>query len=322
MGRRFKTVKRVLRRPFEWLGITLGFLVLSSLPRKGLLAVCDFASAFMFVFDRKGRAHAHENLSIMFPGMDARRERKIVRRSYRNMARAVGHAFWTCRKAAQRAVEAGEMSREGAEFLAANKPAVTVSGHIGCWEILSQLAFLQGHSMMSVAKDIGSSAMTKLLMKARRSIGQEIVHAQGAFQSLMRGIKSGKSLGLLVDQRVSPDDGGIWVRFFGRPVPVSAAPAFFASRTKAPILVAWSRPLADGRYRCELLDCIAPEEAKDVWSATQRITHDLECVISRHPSRWVMNYNLFGTFPTPAAECCGGNVGRVERAYGRVRALA
>ena len=154
--------------------------------------------------------------------------------------------------------------------------------------------------MMSVAKDIGTRAMTALLARARRSAGQEIVPAAGAFRPLLAGIRAGKSLGLLVDQRVSPDDGGIWVRFFGRPVPVSAAPAFFASRTKTPIFVAWSRPLADGRYRCELLDCIAPEEAKDVWSATQRITHDLECVISRHPSRWVMNYNLFGTFPTPA----------------------
>ena len=58
--------------------------------------------------------------------------------------------------------------------------------------------------------------------------------------------------------------------------------------------------LADGRYRCELLDRIMPEETKDVWSATQRVTSDLERVIRRHPSRWAINYNLFGAFPTPA----------------------
>ena len=154
--------------------------------------------------------------------------------------------------------------------------------------------------MMSVAKNIGTRAMTALLARARRSAGQEIVPAAGAFRPLFAGIRAGKSLGLLVDQRVSPDDGGIWVRFFGSPVPVSAAPAFFASRTKTPIFVACSRPLADGRYRCELLDCITPEEAKDIWSATQRVTRDLERIIRRHPSRWVMNYNLFGTLPTPA----------------------
>ena len=69
-----------------------------------------------------------------------RRERLILRRSYRNMARSIGHAFWTCRNARARVEAAGEMSAAGKAWLAANNPTVTVSGHIGCWEILSQLA--------------------------------------------------------------------------------------------------------------------------------------------------------------------------------------
>jgi lauroyl/myristoyl acyltransferase len=129
------------------------------------------------------------------------------------MARTVGHAFWTCRNAVKRVEAAGEMSEAAKAFLAGNKPAVTVSGHIGCWEILSQLALLEGHRMMSVAKDIGTSGMTKLVMRARTSIGQEIVHADGAFRSLMQGIKEGKSLGLLVDQVVDVCDGGVWAEF-------------------------------------------------------------------------------------------------------------
>ena len=248
---------RAIRRPFEWIGIGLGLLVLSNMTRRGLLATCDFISAVMYRFDGRGKRLALKNLRIVRgtegDGPMTSAEEKIIKRSYRNMARTVGHAFWTCRDAAKRAAEAGELSEECRRFLAENKPAVTVSGHIGCWEILSQLAFLEGHQMMSVAKDIGTDAMTKLLMKARMSIGQEIVHANGAFRPLMNGIKSGKSLGLLVDQAVRPSDGGIWVRFFGRPIPVSAAPAFFAAKAKAPIVVAWSRPLRDGRYRCEMI---------------------------------------------------------------------
>ncbi len=153
--------------------------------------------------------------------------------------------------------------------------------------------------MMSVAKDIGTRGMTRLLMKARRSIGQEIVPADGAFRPLMAGIKAGKSLGLLVDQSVSPKHGGVWVRFFGLPIPVSAAPAFFAAKAKAPIVVAWSRPLRDGRYRCEVLDVISAEEAKDIWRTTQRCATDLERIVRRHPSRWILNYNYYGRRPQP-----------------------
>ena len=196
------------------------------------------------------------------------------------------------------------MSERCRAFLAANRPAVTVSGHIGCWEILSQLAFLAGHRMMSVAKDIGTGGMTKLLMRARRSIGQEIVPAGGAFRPLLAGLRAGKSLGLLVDQVVKPKHGGVWVRFFGRPVPVSAAPAFFAAKCGAPILVAWSRPMKDGSYRCEYVADYPPEAARDVWAMTQRCLADLERVIRRHPSCWVLNYNAFRRRPT-AEELAG-----------------
>ena len=308
----WKSVKRTIRRPFEWLGIGLGMIVLSNLPHRALLGVCDLISEVVYAFDRRGRRRALQNLRIVTGAMPAdaeyvgngipydpdKREVCIIRRSYRNMARTVGHAFWTCRDARRRVESVGEMSEATKVFLRENKPAVTVSGHIGCWEILSQLAFLEGHRMMSVAKDIGTKGMTSLLMKARTSIGQEIVHANGAFRSLMEGLKNGKSLGLLVDQRVSPKRGGVWIRFLGRPLPVSAAPAFFAAKCKAPIVVAWSRPLKDGRYRCEFVDTMSSADARDVWRTTQRCAANLEKVIKRHPSCWVLNYNLFSAQPS------------------------
>ena len=308
--RALKRMKRRLRLPFEWLGIALGLLIFSNLTHKGLFRLCDFVSAVMYRFDGKGRRRSLANLRVVLGKIGSngilppaavydptRREELIIRRSYRNMARTVGHAFWTCRNAAARVKSSGEMSEAGRKFLLENKPAVTVSGHIGCWEILSQLAFLEGHSMMSVAKDIGTGGMTRLLMKARKSIGQEIVHADGAFRPLMQGIKEGKSLGLLIDQVVDTKNGGVWVRFFGVPIPVSAAPAFFSAKGRAPIVVAWSRPLKDGRYRCEIVATYGPDEARDIRGMTQRCIHDLERVIRRHPSAWVLNYNFYRNVP-------------------------
>ena len=315
MSRLRKRIKRSLRVPFEWIGIVLALVIIVPLSRRALFGFCDVLSRVMYRFDGRGRRLALANLHVIRgtctgaegteafnpkrgPYRPTPDEERIIRRSYRNMARSVGYAFWTLARARARCKETGEMASEVTAFLKANKPAVTVSGHIGCWEILSQLAFLEGHTMMSVAKDIGTRGMTRLLMAARRSIGQEIVSADGAFKPLMAGIRAGKSLGLLVDQRVSARRGGIWIRFFGRPMPVSAAPAFFAAKAKAPIIVAWSHPLKDGRYRCEILDTISPDEARDVWGTTQRCAKDLEKIIRRHPSCWVLNYNYFRQSPT------------------------
>ena len=154
--------------------------------------------------------------------------------------------------------------------------------------------------MISVAKDIGTPAMTELLMKSRKSIGQEIVHADGAFRPLYEGLKGGADVGLLVDQVVRPEDGGVWVEFFGRPVPVSVAPAFLAAKTHATIVVAWSRPLKDGTYRCEYVNLYPWQKGTDVWRRTQDCILDLEHVIRRHPSCWVLNYNYFRKTPKDA----------------------
>lgn len=295
MNRKFKIMFRKIRVPFIWVGIALALMVFSFLPRKVLFFVCDLLSGVYYLFDKRGRFYAEDNLNTIFgeKKLSDSAKRKIIRRSYRNMCRTVGHAFWTTFNAKKRVMKYGEMCEAGKKFLSENKPAITVSGHIGCWEILSQLAFLEGHRMMSVAKKIGTGKMTELLMKSRTSIGQEIVPADGAFKTLMQGLKDGKSLGLLVDQRVAVDKGGMWIEFFHRPIPVSAAPAFFSAKSKAPIVVAWSRPLKNGAYRCEVVKSYSASEARDIWGMTQKVAWDLEAVIRRHPSAWVLNYGYF-----------------------------
>ena len=310
MSRRAKRFRRVLLVPVEWIGIALGLCIVPWLSRRGLFCLCDVLSALMYFLDRRGKRRALENLRIVrgrCTGLEGKfdfdpdkadyrptqAERLVIRRSYRNSARSVGYAFWTCVRAKARCAATGVMDVRTKAFLAANKPAITVSGHLGCWEILSQLAFLEGHRMISVAKDIGTHGMTALLMWTRRSIGQEIVSAQGAFKPLMAGLQGGRSLGLLVDQSVSRKKGGIWIMFFGRSMSVSPAPAFFAAKTKRPIIVAWSRPLKDGRYRCTFLAEHSPEEARDIRGLTQKIADEFAAVIRRHPSCWILNYNYY-----------------------------
>lgn len=294
-----KRVKHALRRPFEWLGILLGMAVMSSMTHRMLFGFCDFMSMVMWRFDRRGRELALRNLEAVYGrAVPAGRAEKIVRRSYRNMARTVGHVFWTSRRARARAEAVGEFDVRCRELLAANRPLVTVSAHLGCWEILSQLVFLEGHRMVSVAKDIGTPAMTRLLMRSRKSIGQEIVHADGAFRPLMQALKDGADVGLLVDQAVDPKAGGVWVKFFGRPMPVSAAPAFLSAKAKTGMIVAWSRPLKDGRYRCEFVNYYPYGRGVDIWRRTQECVRDLEGVIRRHPSCWVLNYRYFRKEPT------------------------
>lgn len=313
---RNRKFKEKMLAPVEWVGIGLALAVVPWLSRRALLGLCDLLSRIFFFFDRRGKRRALENLRILrgerrdlldIFGFDpdrakfapTPRERLVLLRSYRNMTRTVGYILWTMRKPRERCQESGSLSGSAVRFLREHRPVVTVSGHLGCWEQPSQLAFLEGHRMMIVSKPIGTARMTKLLFGARRAIGQEIVPVEGALRALLQGLREGKSLGLLVDQSVAPKRGGVWVRFCGVPMSVSAGPALFAAKGKVPIAVAWSRPLAGGRCRCEVVDVISAAEARDLWATTQRCARDLERLVRRHPSSWVLNYNYFSNRPKP-----------------------
>ena len=300
--------------PVEWIGIALGMCIIPWLSRSMLYAVCDFLSALIYFFDRRGKRRALENLRIVrgtCTGLEGtfdfdpdkadydptRAERLVIRRSYRNSTRAVAYIIWTCVWPRKRSAATCIVDERVSKFLAGNNPAVTVSGHLGNWEVLSHVVCMAEHRVLSVAKEIGMGGFTYFLRRMRRSIGQEIVFSKGAFKPLMHGLLNGKSLGLLVDQRVSHRKGGVQIVFFGRPMFVSPAPAFFAAKAKRPIIVAWARPLKDGRCFCEFLAAHTPEEARDIRGLTQRIADELGVVIRRHPSCWILNYNYFAYRP-------------------------
>ena len=197
MKRKLKRAKRVLRRPFEWLGIGLGWLVFAHVSHRMLFRICDFIAAVGYHLDRAGRELSRENLRLVMGAehLTPRREELILKRSYRNMMRTLGHVFWTSRKARARAAAVGEFAPKCIEFLDANKPAITVSCHMGCWELLSQLVYLQGRKIVSVAKDIGTPGMTEMLMKSRCSLGQTIVRAEARSIRFCRGCRRVRTWG-------------------------------------------------------------------------------------------------------------------------------
>ena len=45
MSKKLKRFKRLVRRPFEWLGIGLGWLVFAHVSHRMLFRICDFIAA-------------------------------------------------------------------------------------------------------------------------------------------------------------------------------------------------------------------------------------------------------------------------------------
>ena len=291
MGKRVKHVYRKVRRPLEWLLIWLALAMIPPLSLPSLLRLSKFVADCAYALDGRGKAVARANLRLMFGArMNPFRERALIRRSYRNMARVLVNVFWMSRNTRERLTDQVSFDPRVLDALLKNKPAIAVSAHLGNWEILSQACVASGIPMLSVAKKIGSPEMTARLIRLRSTIGQQLVPAEGALRPMLSALKHGTSIGLLIDQHTDVWDGGTWVDLFGVPAGISMAPAALARKTKTIIVFAWSRPLKDGRYRIEPGQFFPYDPQVGDAERAQQLASAFEHVIRRHPSLWCLNY--------------------------------
>ena len=280
-----------MRRPLEWFGIWLAQALIPRLSLGTVVFLADFASALAPLFDRRGEKIAKANLRLMFGSrLTPYRERVIIRRSYRTMVRTVFNLFWLLRDARARILAQVDFAPGALDSVRRHQPAVMLSAHLGNWELVAQGGVANGIPIMCVAKRIGTPAMTELLTRQRAAIGQEIIPIEGAVRPLIRTLKGGKSVGLLVDQHMGVSEGGIWCMFFGLPVCVSTTPATLSRKLGIPIMFVWARPLKGARYRIECSDVFLPDPSVPDPVRTQQLSDAIERVIRRHPSYWCLTY--------------------------------
>jgi Kdo2-lipid IVA lauroyltransferase/acyltransferase len=113
---------------------------------------------------------------------------------------------------------------------------------------------------------------------------------------MLRILKNGGLVALLLDQNTQLNEGGVFVDFFGVPATVSAAGASLAYRTGTGIAFGFSIPDANGCYHIHLPPVINPppyrrENADQATlELTRQITRVYEDMIRAHPECWLWMY--------------------------------
>ncbi len=172
--------------------------------------------------------------------------------------------------------------------LSSKKGIMMITGHLGNWEVMAHLPCLLGIQfcvMADVRNDPGIEAVVDDL---RSRSGATILPPKGKALMLIRELKKGNIIGVIVDQRGKRSDM-LFCDFFGLPAPTNPAPAFIAIKGDAVILPVSSMK-ENGRY------CMAfhsPREASSFGSGKTAIASLsafmqtwLESMVKKSPEQW------------------------------------
>ncbi len=275
----------------------LGLFVIPPLPRGVVLALARGLAAMAWLFARRERRIGLANLDVAYGAtLTPTEKRTILRESFRTFALMLLDIFWFAKQTAAR-VERWVDFEPSMEPLWHHRATVGVTAHMGNWELLGQSVSLRGYPLVSVAMPLANPIVDELFQRIRTDNGQQIIPRQGAVRHLLRALRSGHKIALLLDQNTLPAEGGLFVDFFGLPTPVSAAGSLLGLKTGAQFFFGFCLPQPDGRYRMVSTGAFTPapippggDEAATVAALTQRTAAMIERAVRAYPGQWLWMY--------------------------------
>lgn len=227
---------------------------------------------------------ANKNLQMAFPELDKKSREKLLSRIWDNLGRVAGELPH---------VPSGRLfarcTIHGAEHLTAyGSQVLFFSGHLGNWEVLPASLCYKGNKLTVVYRSANNPYVDKVINNIRitQTTSLAAKGVRGAV-SLVRGIKGGHSIAMLVDQKMND---GISVPFFGRDAMTAPAIAEFALRYDLPIIP--TRPVR--KKGCHFDVFIYPplefEKTGDIKADSlvimTKINALLESWIREYPEQW------------------------------------
>ena len=286
------TLRRRIRFRIEDVLFALALFGIPRLPRSWVVALAKGMGALAYHVDRRDRRIALANLDLAYGGgLTPQAKRDIVRNVFRNFALTMLDYFWFSRHSGERIRRYVEVDEASIPWLSWG-PLVAVTAHLGNWEVFGHTAMSYGAALVSVAKPVKNPMIDRRINRLREASGQRIVPRAGALKALVRVLRDKGTVALLLDQDTRVEDGGLFVPFFGVPVPISGAATWLAIRMEVPLVMAYCCHQGGGRYRCYVRNVFRPEALKgrDPGEVTAQIGVMLEEEIRRDPAQWLWTY--------------------------------
>jgi Kdo2-lipid IVA lauroyltransferase/acyltransferase len=286
----------------EYLAMLFSLGWVPFLPRSGVVFLARISSAVAFRFARRLREVGLENLGLAFgDDLDAESKRRLLRKTFRHFALLGLDVIWFTRHPQER-MRKWIRWDDSTQPMFEDEAQLLLTAHFGNWETVGQAYAAAGQRILSVAAPVKNPPVDRLFVALRQRTGQTIIPQQGAARKLLQGLRDHAKMAVLLDQNTRPRDGGIFVKFFGLPVPVSSVPAALAVRTHARVLAVTGVPDEIGRYTVRVHADLQPQsDAGDpVADLTQRMTAAMETVIRERPEYWCWMYKRWRFVPDHA----------------------
>jgi KDO2-lipid IV(A) lauroyltransferase len=277
--------------------------LLGLLPRWLARPAAILLAWLVYALHRRLRRVGLRNLELAFADMPVRQRRRLLRAVFTSLGRLLAEFCrfprYTRGNVSEIAVYEGFENYDAAHRR--GKGVLFLTAHLGGWEVGSFAHSLHGHPLRVVVRALDNPYLDRLVQHYRTLHGNTTFEKQDFARGLLAAMKGGETVGLLMDQNMTPPQG-VFVDFFGVPACTASGMARVALRTDAAVVPAftiWDAVLR--KYRVHFDPAVAlirsGDDESDVLANTALLTKIIEEYVRRYPEQWLWVHRRWKTRP-------------------------
>ena len=272
----------------------------------------------LYVLDGRHRRITLRNLALAFKDKDFKEREQIARSVFQNLGRVLAEFSYIPKLNEQNIGQ--HIAVEGLEnFYRAytkGRGVLLFTAHFGNWEWMAlSIPLVIRQRCNVVVRPLDSRFLDGVVQWLRTCTGNQTIPKQKSLGRLLRLLKNGEIIGILLDQNMAWQEG-VFVNFFGELACTNIGMALLALKTGAPVVPTFNIRQADGSYRVvfepEVPLIQTKDKDQDVEKNTELFTHIIERYVRDHPDHWLWLHQRWKTRPWQSKRMKGGKNGIPE----------
>jgi KDO2-lipid IV(A) lauroyltransferase len=245
-----------------------------------------------YIFADKDRRAVRENLKVIFPEKSEREIKRIRIRMFRNFAKYLVDFFRFSKLDSEyikRNIKIENIHYIN-EALSNGKGVITLTAHLGNWELGGVVIALLGYPFWAVALPHKYKKIDNFFNFQRQSKGVRVIPLGKAVRSCLNVLKENEIVALVGDRDFT--EKGVAIDFFGRSTFFPEGPAAFSLKTGAIIVPGFMVRNEDDSFTLKMekpLGYIPTyDKDKDLIRLIERYKITIENYIRKYPDQWYM----------------------------------
>ena len=236
---------------------------------------------------------SQQNLSLALPNISKSKSNEIIKKMWINYGKIFSEYmfiknFRNDQKFSKKIII--ENQEELEKIKLQKKPVIFISGHFSNFELMAMHLEKSNINLAAVYRPLNNKFLNPIMERIRKKYicKKQIKKGISGTKELLKEFKSGASIALMIDQRVSE---GIKSELFGQKAFTTTIPAQFVKKFDAVVVPIYIERLIDDTFKLKILKAVKFSKNETTNDITYELNKILEKMIMSNPDQWIWTHN-------------------------------